>query len=274
MLYCSSSQELWKDVQDLAGASTKAKVMWYKNEIQRTRKGSMKMKDYLNKMKEYADYNWHAVIILSMIFLLKLCGLESEYTLIVVTLSEKEDLTWIEFQTYLLSFESRLDQLNNMENLSINSVIVNLAASSASLVSKTGNNSNNENKGNWRGLDRGDRGKNSNNRPICQICGKIGHAASICYYRFNQNYMGAPPNQVRANSSSSNKNNGHSPYNAFIASLETVSGPNWYLDSGASHHITINPNNLNPIEKYVGKEILTIGNGQEVKISHIGTSFV
>lgn len=38
MINCSRSQELWKNVQDLAGASTKAKFMWYKNEIQRTRK--------------------------------------------------------------------------------------------------------------------------------------------------------------------------------------------------------------------------------------------
>lgn len=31
---------------------------------------------------------------------------------------------------------------------------------------------------------------------------------------------------------------------------------------------------MNSAEKYVGKENLTVGNGQEVKISHIGTSSV
>lgn len=36
--------------------------------------------------------------------------------------------------------------------------------------------------------------------------------------------------------------------------------------------ITNNPSNLNSTEKYVGKDNLTVGNGKEVKISHVSTS--
>lgn len=68
--------------------------------------------------------------------------------------------------------------------------------------------------------------------------------------------------------------NTHSNYNAFVVSPETVDDPNCYLDSGASHHITNNPNNLNSAEKFTGKENLTVGNGQGGKISHISTSYL
>lgn len=86
-------------------------------------------------------------------------------------------------------------------------------------MSLTGTNSNNENKGSWSGSNREGRGRNSKNRPTCQVCGKIGHATSICYYGFNQSYMGAPPNQAKVNLSNTN----NPPYNAFVASPETIS---------------------------------------------------
>lgn len=82
--------------------------------------------------------------------------------------------------------------------------------------------------------------------------------------------MRGPPNKLKTNSN----NIGHSSYNALNASPETITNPNWYLDSGVSHHITNNSNTLSSAEKYAGKENLTVGNGQEVKISHICTSFI
>lgn len=126
MINCKYSPELWKNVQDLVGAITKGKVMWYKNENQRTRKGSMKMRDYLIKMKEYANNLQLASCnyLINDLFTQILYGLDSKYTPIVVTLNEKENITLIEFQTYLLSFESRLDQLNSFQNLSL--IIVSL----------------------------------------------------------------------------------------------------------------------------------------------------
>lgn len=71
-------------MQDLAGASIKAKVMWYKNELQRTRNGSMKMKDYLSKMKQYPDNLQLAGCNYTLTYLTTqiLCGLDSEYTLL------------------------------------------------------------------------------------------------------------------------------------------------------------------------------------------------
>ncbi|KAL5543220.1 hypothetical protein UlMin_010930 [Ulmus minor] len=83
-------------------------------------------------------------------------------------------------------------------------------------------------------------GRNSNNsRPICQECGKIGHVAAHCYYRYDNNYIGAPPENT--------KNNQHS---VFVATPEMVSDPSWYADSGASTHVTNDSSQLSQKQNY------------------------
>ncbi|KAK7310687.1 hypothetical protein RJT34_08347 [Clitoria ternatea] len=49
-----------------------------------------------------------------------LAGLDSEYNPIVVQLSDKDNMTWVDLQAQLLTFENRLEQLNSFSNLTIN----------------------------------------------------------------------------------------------------------------------------------------------------------
>nr|XP_029148600.1 uncharacterized protein LOC114925294 [Arachis hypogaea]XP_029154457.1 uncharacterized protein LOC114927710 [Arachis hypogaea] len=42
--------------------------------------------------------------------------------------------------------------------------------------------------------NRGGRGSWNSNRPQCQICGKLGHIASYCYFRFDQQFQHAQQN--------------------------------------------------------------------------------
>lgn len=55
MVNCKTNKELWSSTEEMVGATTKAKIFWYKPEFQRTIKGSMKMEEYLTKMKSLAD---------------------------------------------------------------------------------------------------------------------------------------------------------------------------------------------------------------------------
>lgn len=92
---CKSSQQLWNNSKEFAGAENKAKVLWYMGEFQRTRKGQTKMEDYLNNMKQIADNLKLAgsPLPLSDLFFQILAGLDSDYTLVVMTLLDKQDLT-------------------------------------------------------------------------------------------------------------------------------------------------------------------------------------
>lgn len=46
----------------------------------------------------------------------------------------------------------------------------------------------------------------------------------------------------------------------------------WYPDSGATHHITLDPQHLTQYSNYAGSEQVHMGNGQGLTISSIGTS--
>ncbi|MCI29610.1 retrovirus-related pol polyprotein from transposon TNT 1-94, partial [Trifolium medium] len=54
--------------------------------------------------------------------------------------------------------------------------------------------------------------------------------------------------------------------------MASVSSGAWYPDSGASHHLTYNPNNLSYSMPYNGHDQVMMGNGQGVSISSLGQS--
>lgn len=87
----------------------------YKSELQRLRRGS-RMEDYLRKVKELADNLQMAGCPLANDNLVTqtLVGLDAEYGPIVVQLAEKTTLSWVELQTSLLTYESRLEHWSSL----------------------------------------------------------------------------------------------------------------------------------------------------------------
>ncbi|KAI4347660.1 hypothetical protein L6164_008452 [Bauhinia variegata] len=77
------------------------------------RHGTMKMEEYLNKMKNLSDNLTLVGSPISTFDLIKqtLTSLDSEYNPIVVQLADKENLKWVELQAQLLAFENILEQL-------------------------------------------------------------------------------------------------------------------------------------------------------------------
>lgn len=50
-----SPKELWDATKELSGSYTRARVIYEKVELQKTRKGGMKMDQYLTTMKSIVD---------------------------------------------------------------------------------------------------------------------------------------------------------------------------------------------------------------------------
>lgn len=247
----------------MAGVATKAKEIWYKGELHRTRKGSTKMQDYLAKMKSIANNLQMAGSYVSLIDLFAqiLSGLDSDYTPIVTQLTFMSNLSWIEFSTALLTFESKIEQLSAFQNLNIDgSVSVN------NVQSQKYNSNNSRGRGSPRGKGRG-RGRQFNSKPICQICGKTSHLASIYYYRTDFSYMG---NALGGTKPANTQNN----YTAYVATPEVVTDEAWCLDTGASHHVTNNAEQLQQKSKYNGKTKLAVADGKCLPIHHIGSTFI
>ena len=56
------------------------------------------------------------------------------------------------------------------------------------------------------------------------------------------------------------------------ATHNTVPDTNWYMDSGATHHFTLDINVLDTVTPFSGSEQVTVGNGKQLCISHLGTA--
>ena len=90
-------------------------MVFYKREFLKIQKGNMKMADYLKDMKKLVDNLALARHLVSLDDLVSqvLTGLDSaKYNPLVCQIAEKENISWIELQSRLLSYKKRLEQLN------------------------------------------------------------------------------------------------------------------------------------------------------------------
>ncbi|XP_020962906.1 uncharacterized protein LOC110264842 [Arachis ipaensis] len=131
-------------------------------------------------------------------------------------------------------------------------------------------------RGSWSRRRRGDRfgrgGRSSNqgNRPQCQLCGCLGHVVQTCFHRLDPNFQAygtssPSPQPVYPYSNTQPP----PPSSQFHQSRAYFSNPNlnpesvWYLDSGASHHVTPDSFNLlHSTSSTPDSDQLFVGNGQ------------
>jgi histone deacetylase 1/2 len=87
----------------------------------------------------------------------------------------------------------------------------------------------------------------------CQICKKDGHPANECWWRYSDN------------DDDDSRTNEKAAYG-----VDT----NWYLDTGATDHITSELNKLHTRDTYKGCDQVHNANGQGMAIKHIGHSIL
>jgi hypothetical protein len=115
------------------------------------------------------------------------------------------------------------------------------------------------------------RGRNYNNRVfdqagsstkktdvVCQYCDIPDHSARSCY-----NIRGYPK-----------KPRNPSAHVARVTPPTYPPPPSWLFDSGASHHITNDMNNLSIKSDYNGADNLQVANSNHLDITHIGSSTI
>uniref|UniRef100_A0A803PEH4 Integrase catalytic domain-containing protein n=1 Tax=Cannabis sativa TaxID=3483 RepID=A0A803PEH4_CANSA len=278
-----SAANLQRNLESLYGAYSKSKMDDTRTLIQTTRKGSTLMSEYLRQKKNWSnmlalagDPYPEAHLVANVLF-----GLDAEYLSIVVQIEARSNTTWQELQDLLLSFDSKIERL---QNLTLNSNKATSSSPQANMAAKTNNNGRGRgfqsqnastNSGGLFSNSRGTsnrfrgrgRGPGSGSRPTCQVYGKYGHTAAVCYNRFDESYMGSDPNNPHNQNKAGQTNNNHS---AFVATPEVLEFDAWFADSGASNHITSDPANLTQKQDYNGKESVVVGNGSKLRITHIG----
>ncbi|KAL5819374.1 hypothetical protein ACOSQ3_023305 [Xanthoceras sorbifolium] len=110
------------------------------------------------------------------------------FDLVIVTITaKKREITLPETQFLLMSFEARLEQFATHTTIE-------LPVASANVLHRIHkgellSNFLRENQSfreQFRGCGKGRSNRFNNYRPTCQLCGKPGHFATICYHRYDQ----------------------------------------------------------------------------------------
>ncbi|KAL5582195.1 hypothetical protein UlMin_014637 [Ulmus minor] len=109
-----TSMSLWEAIKNYFGIQNRSRIVLLTRELQKAQKGFLKIEEYLNNVKSIADNLFLAgkPVESSDLITQVLAGLDEEYTPVVVQLTSKDPFTWEELQSILMTYESRMEQLN------------------------------------------------------------------------------------------------------------------------------------------------------------------
>ncbi|CAA7053046.1 unnamed protein product [Microthlaspi erraticum] len=203
-------------------------------------------------------------------------GLPEEYHQVVDQIEGRETIPSLtEVHEKLLNFEVKL------QSKAITPTNLPITAHAATARGSSNNNNNqrnnyhgqarNNSRGNqtWQqqGLSRNDPNAPRGYQGRCQICGVQGHSAKRCpqlpfsspAYNNNTRHNNSPVSwQPRAN----------------MAVTQAYNPNNWVLDTGATHHLTSDLDNLSLHQPYTGADEVTLADGSSIAISHTGSTIL
>ncbi|KAI0491389.1 hypothetical protein KFK09_025649 [Dendrobium nobile] len=242
VIYLESCSAIWSTIEKRLQVTNRSNVIQLKSELHNLAMKNQTMTQYLCEVKMIVDQITTTGVTLDTedILMYTLNGLSPAYQVFKTSIrTNLNPISLDDLYSLLMSEEVNI-QREALKQLTI-------TESGTALYSSRGRGR----RGRGRTNNSGSR-NTSNNTQICQICNKKGHSASACWHRLNLNYT---PQQTTVQENQK----------AMVASTEQ-SNPNWYLDSGASSHLTNSIENLNQPQPYSGSDSITIGDGRNISI--------
>ncbi|KAI0495692.1 hypothetical protein KFK09_021995 [Dendrobium nobile] len=253
IIHLDTTHDIWQILESQFQATSRSKVIQLKNELHHVSMKNSTMIQYLTEIKKLVDQIASAgsTIDSEDIILYILNGLTPAYQ---------------SFKTYIRNypFPIRLENLYAMlisEEIHVNADAARQSSETAQQTALYAG----------RGRGRRTRGRStqtpsntnrsSQQQPAltCQICLKKGHTADACWHCMNANYT---PSTT-----------GPKQNTALMANPEVSSG-DWFLDSGASSHMTNAVDNLSQPTSFNGSDGIFIGDGRNIPIAHSGTGIL
>ncbi|KAI0510131.1 hypothetical protein KFK09_010731 [Dendrobium nobile] len=247
VLHLDHTADIWHLLETRFQAANRSRMIQLKNELYNISLKNSTMVQYLNEVKILVDN-------------IAAAGSKIDPEEIILHILNGLPPAYQSFKTSIRTMVNPLG-LDQFYSLLISEEIHN-AADHARLVSSTDQNQ-------ALFVSRG-RGRRPKSRPPtnssyqsekpstgslqCQICSKKGHSAMDCWHRTNLQYT-----------SRSDK-----PSNKALLSNTNQSHTDWYLDSGASSHLTRSLDNLSMASPYQGTDGIVIGDGSSVSIENSG----
>jgi hypothetical protein len=220
------------------------------------KKGGLSATEYFNKMKTLAD----TLAIIGQPLkdeeytAYLLAGLDESYDSLVISVTTRDDpIPLSELFVYLLSKESHIESRQSTPKTNeypanyVNRGRDRAPVRGGNRGGQGGGRSNSARCGNFNTTASG--GTTGKKNP-CQICGKLGHSDAKCWYRYDQGV--------------------EEEYGANAATTSYNTDSSWYIDTGATYHITNDLEKLTAKEKYQGIDQVIVANGQGMYIRYIG----
>ena len=271
-----TSKEAWTILANTYAKPSRGRIKQVKSQFRQLTKGSLDVSEFLQTIKARAD---ELAILGAPVDIEDLSerileGLGSEYTELARAVQARDTpISFDELHEKLLNFEASIH--NTAQPYFPASAHLANRAFSGSRPLPHSNYSSNRNTG-WRPTNTynprfsqpfspGPHNSRPPQKPyfgFCQICRIQGHTAKYC-----------PSYKLIPIASPTNNNSGLLktpwPPKAHCATTSSHNNP-WLLDSGASHHITSDLNNLSIHTPYDGADDIMIGDGTNLPITHTG----
>ena len=251
---------LWTTLAGMYSSQSVSRINNIRTSLINAQKGNLSVASYFANMRGYADELATAVkaILDDELISYIIHGLDADYQPLISALDAcVTPVTLDELFAMLSNFDQRMVHFHGSSGggfkSSANSVSRGRGGSSrrGGFSHGRGRSSGGGNGGGSNSRKGGGR-SSSNNRtrsgggnprarpdaPRCQICGKLGHTAKDCWYRYEEDdYDSQDEEKVAAAADGS-------------YGVDT----NWYVDSGATNHITNELEKVTMKEKYRGKD--------------------
>ncbi|KAI0502404.1 hypothetical protein KFK09_017353 [Dendrobium nobile] len=253
VLNLDSTAEIWNALETRFQSSNRSKVLQLKNELNSISMKNQSMIQYLTAIKTLVDQIAAAgsTIESEDIIMYILNGLPQQYQAFKTTIrTMQSSLSLDNFYSLLISEEIHIH--NDAARLSLQT------DQQAALYAGRGRFK--RTRGRPQPAQQNTNRESSKPISICQICNKKGHSATSCWHRLNVNYV---PQQQTDNQPK-----------ALAATSDTKNHNEWYLDSGASSHMTNNTDNLISSASYQGSDSITIGDGSHIQIANTGSGIL
>ncbi|KAL4339361.1 hypothetical protein GQ457_08G024740 [Hibiscus cannabinus] len=292
-----TTSEIWSTVLRFFSSRSTTTMMSLHYKLRSLKKGDLSMRTYVSQVKELCNA---LAACGSPIFDLEtiatiLNGLSMEYQPFVAIITVSRDPFTLDAAISVL-FDAET-QLNNFSPISELSPSLHVVQSSVgnNYVAPSGGSSSARP---YRVSNaQGGRGRNGRMRLQCQLCGKLGHLVDRCWHQFDETFVPVTArSRDQAKSEPSSVNlcafDTNSPgvvcscaasKNQAVAAesrtsvqpqahLATTAKGQWFVNSGASHHVSPDSSILVDSADYSGPGKLTVGNGMHLGISRIGQS--